>query len=171
MLMTESYNVKVEDKYPDMNLQKILREEMFKMAVKCSNEWSDNISQGRGAEGSHGGPYINTGEARDSITIVPDKPDSDNYKVGSDKVQVAIAEFGRAPGEKPPPFKPIARWVQEKGIAQKGEDKFYPIVKTIQKNIGEGGLEAFAPGRLAYQEAIKNIDEKVEKRIQTKISQ
>jgi len=170
--MTDGMSVKFDDNFSDVNLEKVLQEEMFKAALRCSNEWSDNISRGRGAEGSHEhGAYVNTGEARESISMIPEKPDADNYKVGSDKIQVAIAEFGRAPGQTPPPFDPIARWVREQGIASPQDDEFYPIVRTTQQNIGERGLKAFAPGRLAFQKSLENFEQDVKQRIDKEVRQ
>ena len=133
--------------------------ELVKAAVMMQNNWKDNLTNGIGADGNHGGPYRNTGEAVASIDLEISGKD---VVVFSDAIQVLIAEVGRMPGTYPP-FAPISLWVKEKLQIPVNDPSHYPIVRKIQQNIHDNGLEPFAPMELAITQTIQGLEEKLSK--------
>ena len=144
----------------DKGLEQRIKDATFKAAVRIMNKWIDNLETGSGALGSHGGPYVSTGEAVASIRLDPETPDSDTYTIFSDKIQVLIAEVGRMPGTMPP-FEPISQWVHEKLGVKKGSKGHYPIVQKIRQNIKENGLEPFAPMEKAVVEVVHDLEKEL----------
>jgi len=147
-------------------LERISREEAFKAAVRTQREWRTNLDRGEGAVGSHPRSYRNTGEAAGDITVTPADPEgSDEFRVGGDVVQLAVAEFGRVPSPgSPPPFEAIADWARERGLSP-DEGTFEEMVDAIRWSIADNGLEPFGPGRLAAQEVGPTYQENVEERL------
>ena len=141
----------------DVPIEQIAIEETQQAGVRMQNNWQDNLSEGVGFEGSHkNGEYRNTGEAINKINL---ELTGKGATVGTDAVQVLIAEFGRRPGAPMPPKEPIEDWVHEKQIARKDERGFDGVVFVIRRAIAERGLPAFAPARLA---AIQTEEETIE---------
>jgi len=147
-------------------LQQIAREEAFKAAVRTQRAWRENLDRGEGAVGSHPRSYRNTGEAAGDITVAPADPEgSDEFRVGGDAVQLAVAEFGRVPTPgSPPPFEAIADWARERGVSP-DDGTFEEMVDAIRWAIADEGLEPFGPGRLAAQEVGPTYQKNVEERI------
>jgi hypothetical protein len=148
-------------------LAQIAREEAFKAAIRTQEQWRENLDKGQGAVGSHPRAYRNTGEAVGDITVEPADPEASNeFRVGGDVVQLAVAEFGRVPTPgSPPPFEAIADWARERGLSPEGEDTFEEMVDAIRWAIADNGLEPFGPGRLAAQEVGPTYQENVEERL------
>lgn len=147
-------------------LRKIAQEEAYKASVRTRQVWRQNLNEGKGAVGSHPRAYRNTGEAAGDITVVPSEPEGANeFVVGGDVVQLAVAEFGRVPTPgSPPPFEAIADWARERGISP-DEGTFEDMVEAIRWSIADEGLEPFAPGRLAAQKVGPEYVDSVEERI------
>jgi hypothetical protein len=139
------------------DFEKRLRDELYKAAVRMQNAWQDNLASGEGVT-SHGGPYINTGEAVASIDIEP--PSGDTVEIFSDAIQVLTAEVGQAPGTMPS-FTAISDWVHEKLQIRRDDPGHYPIVQKIRQNIFDKGLKGFAP----MEAAIGTVSADLEKRI------
>ena len=149
----------------DVPLEEIAIEEAQQAGVRMQNNWIDNLFEGVGFEGRHEhGEYHDQGEAVNEVNL---ELTSDGARVGTNAVQVLIAEFGRRPGAAMPPHEPIAEWVRRKGIASPGEVQerdgveytFDDIVFLIRRKIADEGLPAFAPARLA---AIQTEEETIE---------
>jgi len=148
------------------SLEQIAREEAFKAAVRTQRAWRENLEQGKGAVGSHPRAYRNTGEAVGDITVTPADPEESNeFRVGGDVVQLAVAEFGRVPTPgSPPPFEAIADWARERGLSP-DEGTFEEMVDAIRWSIADEGLEPFGPGRLAAQQEGPKYEERATERI------
>lgn len=153
----DSFEVNL-DPYEGINVEEIASEEAFRAAVNTMNAWKENLDEGVGEAGTHAQyrengkedtQYRNTGEAVDSITMDPQEPGHLEYEVGSNRVQVAVAEVGRSPGSPPPPFKPIADWAREKGIEPEGDQSFEAMVNAFRFAIAERGIPGFKPAKRA----------------------
>jgi len=157
-------------KAESINIDKIAKEELFKAAVRTMNKWKKNTRNGEGANRDRSQGWVNTGEGVNSITIQPQNEGKKEYEVGSDKVQMAVAEFGAEPHW--PPFEPIADWVNEQGgLPNKGDDDFYISVRGVRGSMAEEGVRGFAPGRKAAATVRKNLEENVKKSIERKLEQ
>ena len=152
----------------DVSVQQIAREEVFRAAINTQNAWRENLRQ-------HG--FVNTGEAVNDVTVEPQREGADEYVVGGDVIQLAIAEFGRRPGARMPPHEPIADWVHEQqGLPNRGdvqlldfgegpvEVTFDQTVFLIRRGIAENGIEAFQPGQRAFREEAPKAQDRVEER-------
>jgi len=143
------------------DIEKIIREETFKAAIRLMNKWISNIEGGTGSGGSHGGPYVNTGESASSIQIDPERQGAEEYTIFSDKIQTLIAEVGRAPGSTPPPFAPISQWVHEKLGIRQGSPDHYGVVRAIQLSIGKNGIDPFMPMEKAVIDVVADLEQRM----------
>lgn len=168
---TDSYGVDIKE-YEGLvedgsELREIASEEAFKAAVRTQKAWRNNLDEGRGAVGTHPRSYRNTGEAVGDVTVTPESEGADEYKVGGDVVQLAVAEFGRVPTpDSPPPFEAIADWARERGIRPEDGQTFEQMVDGIRWSIADDGLPPFGPGRLAAQQEGPKYQENAEERIE-----
>lgn len=166
------------DAYEGVDVLGIAQEEVFKAATRTQTRWKQNLTRGRGAVpartsgGKRNTSWVNTGEGRGSITLEPQEQGALAYRVGSDKVQVIVAEVGRSPGEAPPPWTPIADWANEVGLVS----RFYPepamapedVVDTIMAvrlSIAKHGIGGFAPGHEAGQVEGRRFERRVIERM------
>ncbi len=154
--------------YAGIDLKRIASEELFKTATIGLNAWKANLSSGIGASGKRR-PWVNTGEARANITINPLEPGSLEYLVGGRVIQLFIAEYGRAPGNSPPPQKPIEDWVHEKRIAVRGTPEFDRVVHAIRMSIARKGIRGFAPGFKAGRDSIKGQQKRLRDRMRQEV--
>lgn len=143
-----SYAIKVSRRRRP-NHRQIASEELWKAAVRTQNAWRENLDAGIGATGSHGRPYVGTGEAIARTTVSPELPGADEYIVAGETVQHLIAEFGRTPGSKMPPPEPIERWAREAGLKPRDGETWESMIWTIRRHIAVHGLPGFAPAQLA----------------------
>lgn len=155
------------DPEPEFPSADEIRDEFFKAGVKLVNFWKDNLRTGQGAMGSHGGPYVNTGEAVKSVQMYPERRGADEYIIFSDAIQVLTAEVGQPPGHRPP-FRAISMWVHEKLGVKRGDPAHFPIVTGIQDKIEEVGLEPFAPMEKAVTELVKDLEEKLGQKLEVR---
>lgn len=154
----DAFEVDVEA-YDGVDVLSIAREEVFRAATRTQKRWKKNLTKGRGAVpaktsgGKRNPSWVNTGGGRSSITLEPQEQGALAYRVGSDKIQIIVAEVGRSPGEPPPPWAPIAQWAKEVGIV----DTFYleedeapesvqDTLTAIRMSIAKNGIGGFAPG-------------------------
>lgn len=156
-------------KYRGIDVSKIVSEELFGAATRAQQKWQENLRGGVGALGSHGGPYVDTGEALNDITIEPAAPGSSEYVVGGDVVQLAVAEFGRRAG-RAPPADAIAAWARRKGLQPHEGQSFESMVFAIQQAIAAHGLPAFAPAQRAADDVMRDLDERIARRIERDIN-
>lgn len=161
--MTRDFDVESED-MPELDLERIVSEELFAAATRGQQAWQENLRRGVGATGSHGRAYVDTGEAVNDITISPPTPGALEYVVGGDVVQLAVAEFGRRPG-RPPPHEAIAAWAKRVGLTPDEGESFDDMVTAIRFAIAERGLPAFAPGQKAFDETTQDLEERIRARI------
>lgn len=162
--------VKVDfKKYPDLDIRTYVAEELFKSAVKCHAKWQNNLLRGEGATGSRGQPWKDMGEAINQLTVEPKSPEHLSYEVGGDVVQLAIAEFGRAPNSKMPPHEPIADWCRRKGITPHEGQSFDNMVFNIRRKIAIEGIQGFAPGRKSALEVRAELPTNLENRFKKEI--
>ncbi|MFA7125347.1 MAG: hypothetical protein WC129_04890 [Sphaerochaetaceae bacterium] len=159
-----SYKVTItQRKLP--HLRQIVSEELLKGAIRCENQYKQNLQEGKGAQGSHGRPYAGTGEAIASVTMYPQTPGADLYTVEGPLVQHAIAEFGRAPGKKMPPPAPIDRWAREAGLTPREGETWDDMILNLRRHIAAHGLRAFAPMQLAAETIAPTIEPAIRRRI------
>jgi len=153
--------------YEGVDVVGLAEEELDRTAVKTQSTWQDNML----AEG-----YKNTGEAINSITW--DAPETLERVVGSNKKQVEVGEYGRAPDAGFPPKDAIADWVHEQqGLPNRGESvewdfgdgpeevPFEQVVFLIQRAIHENGLPAYGFGRKAAREEGPKFAERLQRRL------
>ena len=141
----------------DSQIQQIAEEEVFSLAVRFQNEWEDILIEAN---------WQNTGKGIESISLKPQREGATSYTVGSDKIQILIAEFGRRPGAKMPPEAPIREWVNEQaGLPNKGDDGFEGTVFVIRRSIAEEGIEPLMAGRKAFSKVSDVYVERVTKRL------
>jgi len=145
--------------------QQIVSEELLKGAIRCENQYKNNLDTGEGALGSHGRPYVGTGEAIATVTLYPQTPGADLYTVEGPLVQHAIAEFGREPGKKMPPKAPIEQWAKEAGLVPREGETWDDMILNIRRHIAAHGLRAFAPMQLAADMTAPTIEPAIQKRI------
>lgn len=165
------------DAYEGVDVLGIAREEVFKAATRTQSRWKQNLTRGRGVTkartsgGKRNPSWVNTGEGRGSISLEPETQGALAYRIGSEKVQVIVAEVGRSPGEPPPPWTPIAQWAKEVGIVP----RFYPeedeapetvqdTLTAIRMSIAENGIGGFAPGHEAGQREGRRFQRRVRER-------
>jgi hypothetical protein len=159
-----SYKVTiVQRKLP--HLREIVSEELLKGAIRCENQYKQNLQEGKGATGEHGRPYAGTGEAIATVTLYPQEPGADLYTVEGPLVQHAIAEFGRTPGKKMPPKAPIDRWAREAGLVPREGETWDDMILNIRRHIGAHGLRGFAPMQLAADLISPTIEPAIQRRI------
>lgn len=156
--MTDPFDTDVSP-YDGLDVERIADEELEKHSTKARDAWVDNLRAGEGESGQHGEhrssgpvgtPYVNTGETQNDVAV--EQTGHLEYLVGGDVVQLAVAEFGRQPGEAPPPFDAIARWANEKGLTPGPDMSFEEMVDAVRFAIARRGLHGFAPGRAAARE-------------------
>jgi len=141
----------------ESRIREVAREELFKTAVRFQTRWQDLLIEAE---------WNNTGEGINSITLTPQREGADSYTVGSDKIQILIAEFGRRPGAAPPPPDAIAPWVNEQsGLPSRGEEDFESVVYLVGQSIAENGIEAIAAGRRAFDGMGDAYEERVAERL------
>jgi hypothetical protein len=141
----------------DSQIQQIAEEEVFNLSVRFKNEWQDILIDAN---------WSNTGEGINSITLTPQREGATSYVVGSDKIQILIAEFGRRPGAKMPPAEPLREWVAEQaGLPNKGDDGFDGTVFVIRRAIAENGIEPLMAGRRAFARVEDSYVENVQRRL------
>lgn len=158
MVGTVEAEVDVSDQLPQID--KIASEETFKAAIKGRN-LAEEITRRNG--------WVNTGEGVNSITIKPRTPGSLDYKVGSEKIQMVIAEFGRRPGAPMPPEDPIIRWMNEVGIRPSEDQTWEGLAYVIRRSIAENGIEGFSPFRRAARRASDEFEDQVEVRLEEEL--
>lgn len=151
--------------YDGIDVEKIASEELFKASLRAQEHWRKNLHEGQGALGSHGHPYEFTGESQNDITISPQTEGALEYVVGGDVVQLAVAEFGRAPGS-PPPRDAIATWARLKGLVPREGETFDEMVAGLRWHIAKHGLKAFAPAQLAADTVNLDLEERIRARIE-----
>lgn len=156
-------------KYRGVNASKIVSEELFGGAIRAQQKWQENLRGGVGALGSHGGAYVDTGEALNDITIQPAAPGHIEYVVGGDVVQLAVAEFGRRPG-RAPPYDAIAAWARRKGLQPEDGQTFDSMVFAIQQAIAKNGLAAFAPAQRAADDVMRDLEARIAARIEREMN-
>lgn len=133
---------------PEIPFEGITSVALFRVANDTKNNWQDNLDRGVGL-GSHGSPYVDTGETVNDVTVEPPEEGSDLYRVGGDVVQLSIAEFGRRPGAPMPPDEPIRRWARRVGLVPREGETEDDMILGIRRHIAVHGLEGFAPGMAA----------------------
>lgn len=151
---------------PEIDYTRLISEELWKSAERCRQQWQDNLDAGKGAVGDHGRPYVGTSEALNDVTVDPALPGSFSYLIGGDVIQLAIAEFGRAPGKAPPPTDAIAQWAREAQLVPHEGETFDDMVEAIRWAVAKRGLKAFAPGLLADQIITPTVQPAIEARIE-----
>ena len=148
----------------DMNridFERIASEEAFKAAVRTQETWRDNLDAA---------DWRNTGEGIASIAIEPQTEGASEYKTGSDKVQILVAEKGRAPGSMPP-HDDLADWVNEQAnLPNRGEDGFENTVFNVRKAIAQHGIEGFQPGQRAFRAERERAVESIKERLNEEAS-
>lgn len=159
-----SYRVKVERRELPKH-REIVQEELLKAAIRCENQYKENLETGQGAAGSHGRPYVGTSEAINTVALYPQTPGADLYTVEGPLVQHAVAEFGRAPGKRMPPPEPISRWAKEAGLTPREGETWDEMVLNLQRHIGAHGLKGFAPMQLAAEQVAPTIEPAIRRRI------
>jgi hypothetical protein len=159
-----SYRVKVERRELPKH-REIVQEELLKAAIRCENQYKENLETGQGAAGSHGRPYVGTSEAINTVALYPQTPGADLYTVEGPLVQHAVAEFGRAPGKRMPPPEPISRWAKEAGLVPREGETWDEMVLNLQRHIGAHGLKGFAPMQLAAEMVAPSIEQAIRRRI------
>ena len=165
--MSDPYDVDVNG-YDGIDFEQAAREALEEVAIKTQNQWVENLERGEGADGVHGGPYVNTGEAVNDLTVEWVGPLS--VVVGGDVVQLAVAEDGRVPTPgSPPPFEPIADWAREKGLEPDDGQSFEDMVDAIRFSIADEGLEGFAPGQAAVNEVGGELEERPREKVDEQI--
>lgn len=153
---------KVEFKLaPAPDIEKIVSEELWKAAVRAQDAWRDNLQQGIGATGEHGRPYVYTGESINRTNVYPELPGYDVYEVIGDTEQHHIAEFGREPSNTLPPHEPLAVWARIKGLVPREGQTFDEMVLAIRRHIAVNGLKAFAPGLLAFETTVPDVEKSI----------
>ncbi len=158
------YRVRCEIReFPDY--QGIVSDELFKAAIRTQNTWRNNLQAGKGEKGSHGRPYVGTGEAIARTTLYPETPGAMAYLVAGETIQHLIAEFGRRPGAPPPPFEPISRWAREAGLRPAPGQTWTQMINIIRFAIGRRGLRAFAPMAAAVNTVGPTVEPRIERRI------
>lgn len=164
-----SYRVKIDRrKFP--RHREIVQEELLKAAIRCENQYKENLETGQGAAGSHGRPYVGTSEAINTVMLYPQTPGADLYTVEGPLVQHAVAEFGRAPGKRMPPPEPISRWAKEAGLVPRTlpdgtQESWDDMILNIRRHIGAHGLKGFAPMQLAAEQVAPTIEPAIRRRI------
>ena len=139
----------------DLDIEKIAEEEVQKQAIQFQTQWQENLLDVG---------WKNTGEGVNSITV---EETPDGYKIGSDKVQVLIAEVGRTPGEPAPPKEPIEDWVHEQsGLPNKGDKDFDNTVFNIRMSISENGIEPKRAARDAWEGPEEEYEKSVQERLE-----
>jgi len=151
--------------------RQIVSEELWKAAVRTQNAWRENLDAGIGATGSHGRPYVGTGEAIARTTVFPELPGADEYIVAGETVQHLIAEFGRTPGSKMPPQAPIDRWAREAGLTPREGETWDDMILNIRRHIAAHGLKGFAPGLLAMQTIAPTVEESIKARFKRELEE
>jgi len=160
--METSIDVIISDLPPGIDdVEKSIRDEVFKGVIRLRNLWIGNIETGEGT-GSHGGPYVNTGEAANSIQMEPEVQGADEYVVFSDKIQTLIAEIGQPPGQRPP-YRAISDWVHEKLQVKRDDPKHHAVVVAVQNKIEERGLAPFAPMEKAIIDVVADLEKRIGK--------
>lgn len=137
------------DPYEGLDFQEIANQELQKAAIRTQEYWRDNLRD-------YG--WVDRGEAVNDVAVV--KVDDTTYKIGGDVIQLAIAEFGRAPGEMPPK-EDISEWARRKGLQPNEGQDWDGMVYAIRKSIAEDGIEGFSPGRRAAKKASKKVERDV----------
>jgi len=160
------------DEYEGLDLVEATEDALNAVATDVQNNWMDNMDDAG---------YRTTGEAIRSISI--EAPDQFVRLIGSDKIQVLIGEFGRAPGAGHPPPDDLGDWVHEKsGLPNRGgsvewdfgegpvEVTFDQAVYLIGRAIDENGLEAHHFGERAARDA-RDLDTEVARQLQQQLDE
>lgn len=151
--------------------RQIVSEELWKAAERTRQQYQENLEKGLGADGSHGRPYVGTGEAIARTTVHPETPGSDVYEIVGETVQHVIAEFGRRPGARMPPHEPISEWAKMQGLIPREGETWDEMVLNIRRHIAAHGLEAFAPGLLAMQTVAPTVEETIKARFKRELEE
>jgi len=151
--------------------RQIVSEELWKAAVRTQQQYQENLEKGLGAEGSHGRPYVGTGEAIARTTCFPELPGADEYLVKGETMQHVIAEYGREPGKRMPPPEPIERWAREAGLVPREGETFDDMILNIRRHIAAHGLRGFAPGLLAMQTVAPTVEESIKARFKRELEE
>lgn len=144
--------------------RRIVSEELLKAAVRGENAYRQNMQTGQGALGSHGRPYVGTGEAITSANLYPEAPGADLYTVEGPLIQHVVAEFGQEPGHMPG-FAAIDRWAREKQLTPRQGETWEQMIEGIRQAIYRRGLRAFAPLQLAADQIAPTIEPAIQRRI------
>jgi len=142
----------------DSQIQQIAEEEVFSLALKFKNEWQDILIDAG---------WQDTGESINDITIKPQREGATTYTIGGDVIQLLISEFGRRPGAKMPPEKPIKDWMnRQAGMPNRGDEEFDSVSYLVRKSIAENGIEPVMGGRRAWKRVEDDYIESVERRLE-----
>lgn len=136
-------------------IEETATQELEKQAIRFQTRWQDNMIEA---------DYKNTGEAINSITVerIPD-----GFRIGTDKIQAIVGEFGRSPGTFPD-VAALAEWVNEQtGLPDRGDSDFDNAVYNIGKQIAEEGLPPYRFARNAWE----NLEDEYEKRVQERLEE
>lgn len=151
--------------------RQIVSEELWRAAERTRQQYQENLEKGLGADGSHGRPYVGTGEAIARTTVSPELPGADEYLVKGETMQHIIAEYGREPGKRMPPPEPIERWAREAGLVPREGETFDDMIFNIRRHIGAHGLRGFAPGLLAMQTVAPTVEESIKARFKRELEE
>lgn len=166
--MSRTYEIKISYKgLPDY--RQIVSEELWKAAERTRQQYQENLEAGKGAAGSHGRPYVGTGEAIARTTVYPELPGADEYVVKGETIQHVIAETGRTPGKRMPPPEPIDRWAREAGLVPRTlpdgtQETWDDMILNIRRHIAAHGLRGFAPAQLAADIVAPTLERNVRAR-------
>lgn len=159
-----SYDIEVTFRgIPDY--RQIVSEELWKAAVRTQQQYQENLEKGLGADGSHGRPYVGTGEAIARTTVSPELPGADEYLVKGETMQHVIAEYGREPGKRMPPPEPIERWAREAGLVPREGETWDSMIFALRQHVAVHGLKGFAPAQLAVDLISPTLDGNIRARI------
>lgn len=150
--MTKSMDIEV-DEYEGLDFEQLAREQLEQTAIRTQQFWRDNLRDAG---------WVDRGEAVNDVTVV--QVDETTYKVGGDVIQLAIAEFGRAPGSMPP-HDAISEWARRKNLTPNEDQDWDGMVYAIRKAIAEDGIEGHAAGQRAARKASKRLESEMKDRI------
>ena len=145
----------------DFDIGETAQQELAKQAIRFQTRWIENLLDAG---------WVNTGEGVNSITVdkIPD-----GFRIGTDKIQVLIAEVGRSPGTMPP-HDPISQWVHEQSdMPNKGESEtrmvdgeeqtvtHEDVVFLVRRSIKQTGIEPIRAARNAWESTEDEYEQSV----------
>lgn len=163
-------NVPDDSDLEPMEIDRIVTEELFRGSVRTMNTWREILDRAG---------WRNTGEGIGSIVVEPQREGAFAYTIGSEKIQIRIAEDGRAPGSKMPPHEPIADWVHEQAdmlnrgeqttVTFGGEEQtltFDGLVFLVRRSIARHGIEPIKAGQQAMAQEGPEIQRRIDERLE-----